>query len=489
MKHLYEALEEYSQSDYYPYHMPGHKRQMTDGFLPQAFQRDITEIDGFDNLHDARGMIKEAEIRAARLYHSEETHFLVNGSTCGILAAVCAVTGKNDVLIMSRNCHKAAYHAALINELTAVWLYPKIFAEFDLCGGITPGQVEEALTAHPEAKAVMITSPTYDGVVSDVKGIVETVHRYGHPLIVDEAHGAHFGFFDGFPETSVRQGADLVIHSVHKTLPSFTQTALLHINGDLVNRERVRRYLSIFQSTSPSYLLMAGIDQCMELLETEGETRFGIFSERLREFYKNAEKLKHLELLNERIIKTRDIFDFDRGKLIISAKRTDISGKEVYKRLLEKYHLQPEMAAGSYCLMIMTMMDTNEGFDRLWAALSKLDEECLDRRSEEEVFLFQRNRSLMKAHEAIDQPKKTVALADSIGKAAAEYIFLYPPGIPLIVPGEEISKTFVEQLRYYQRTGLTICGLKSEKEIEIVWERSTTSLGKVPREKIPYIER
>jgi len=489
MKQLYEKLEEYSRSDYYPYHMPGHKRQMTDGFLPAAFERDITEIDGFDNLHDARGIIREAEQRAACLYRSEETHFLINGSTCGILAAISAVTKKGDTLLMSRNCHKAAYNAVLLQELKPVYLYPEVLTAYDLCGGITPQQVEEQLNRSEAVKAVVITSPSYDGIVSDVEGIVAVVHKYGIPLIVDEAHGAHFGFSDGFPKSSVQCGADLVIHSVHKTLPALTQTALLHVNGGLIDRERLRSYLAVFQSSSPSYLLMAGTDQCMALLEKEGEGRFRLFEDRLRDFYEKARLLRHLEIVTEeRTVGTDGIFALDKGKLIISTKKTDISGKELYRLLLEKYHLQAEMAAGSYCLMIMTIMDTEEGFVRLLSALLEIDGGLhLKKRREEIPFQFFNNRVLMSVHEAAAYPKKAAPLTDSIGKAAAEFVFLYPPGIPLIVPGEEITEALVKQLLQYAKMGLHICGLqsKSKKEIKVIWEKSIISSERAPQERIP----
>ncbi|MFT3984684.1 MAG: aminotransferase class V-fold PLP-dependent enzyme [Lachnospiraceae bacterium] len=492
MKQLYEKLEEYSYSDYYPYHMPGHKRQMTGSFLSAAFERDITEIDGFDDLHDAHGAIREAEQRSARLYRSEETHFLINGSTCGILAAIAAVAKKGDALLMGRNCHKAVYHAVLLQELRPVYLYPKVLTAYDLCGGITPEQVEEQLRRKIAVRAVVVTSPSYDGIVSDVEGIAAVVHKYGIPLIVDEAHGAHFGFSDGFPKSSVACGADLVIHSVHKTLPAFTQTALLHVNGTLVDRERLKNYLAVFQSSSPSYLLMAGIDQCMAILENEGVERFRIFESRLQDFYVKACEWKHLELVSEeRIIGADGIFAFDKGKLIISTKRADISGRELYRRLLENYHLQAEMAAGSYCLMIMTIMDTEEGFTRLSSALFQIDRELhLKEQKEAPPIPFFRNQVFMEAYKAVNQPKKAVCLADSIGETAAKFVFLYPPGIPLIVPGEEITEIFINHLLRYADMGLHICGLQSEgeKKIEVIWEKSITSSEKAPQEKIPFIK-
>ena len=222
MQELDQKLTEYGKSDIYPFHMPGHKRRKFD--FPNPYEIDITEIDGFDNLHHAEEILKEAQQRAADLYGAQRSFYLINGSTCGILAAVSACTQKHDKILMARNCHKAVYHAVFLKELQAEYLYPKV-NDYGIQGQITPEQVEDAFLKHPDITAVLITSPTYEGVVSDVAGIAKIAHAHGVPLIVDEAHGAHFGFSEGFPKEAGKEGADLVIMSLHNTLPSFKQTA------------------------------------------------------------------------------------------------------------------------------------------------------------------------------------------------------------------------------------------------------------------------
>ena len=252
MNTIYDKLSEYSDSDFYGFHMPGHKRNadMLKSSIP--YQIDITEIEGFDDLHHAQGMLKEAQTRAALVYQAEETHFLVNGSTVGILSAVAGVTKKGDTVLVARNCHKSVYHAIYLNELDPVYLYPGFSTDACLNTEISAGDVKGALERYPHIRAVIIVSPTYDGVVSDVGSIAAAAHEKGVPLIVDEAHGAHFGFHPYFPENSNTKGADIVIHSLHKTLPSLTQTALLHMNGELVDRGKVREYLHMLQTSSPS---------------------------------------------------------------------------------------------------------------------------------------------------------------------------------------------------------------------------------------------
>lgn len=230
---LLKRLKEYGDSDFYPFHMPGHKRQYRDPFLsefPNPFSIDITEINGFDNLHHPEGILKDSMEWAAEIYGSDKTYYLVNGSSCGILSAISATVDSRGTILMSRNCHKSAFHGVFLNQLNAKYIYPQFISEMGLQGGILAEDVEGLLKKYPDIDAVLVVSPTYDGVVSDIKAIAQVVHRFGVPLIVDEAHGAHFSFGknNGFPVSALDLGADIVIQSLHKTLPSLTQTALLH---------------------------------------------------------------------------------------------------------------------------------------------------------------------------------------------------------------------------------------------------------------------
>ena len=277
---LLERLTEYAGSDAYPFHMPGHKRrEIPDGIpggFPDPYGIDITEIDGFDNLHHAEGILKDAMDEAAAIYGADRSWYLVNGSTCGILSAVFATTENGGRILTARNCHKAVYHAICLNRLEAEYLYPEEITEFGINGGIRAEDVRKALEKDAmrcagnsgdvrgkitKIQAVLITSPTYEGVVSDIRAIADAAHEYGIPLIVDEAHGAHLEYAvqcHSFPKSALEYGADIVIQSLHKTLPCFTQTAILHVKGKLVDQDRVSRYLSMFQTSSPSYLLWLG---------------------------------------------------------------------------------------------------------------------------------------------------------------------------------------------------------------------------------------
>lgn len=268
--------------------MPGHKRNAWGELPAQLYRLDITEIDGFDNLHQPEGILKELQEQAAACCGAEESYYLVNGSTGGILSAVSAALPASGHILMARNCHKSAYHAAYLRNLRTSYLYPKMLEDYDIFDMVSPEQIEEALDKEPDIQAVLLVSPTYEGRISNIRQISEIVHARGIPLIVDEAHGAHLGWSDAVHENSCRQGADLVIQSVHKTLPALTQTALLHVNGTIVDRERLRRFLHIYQSSSPSYLLMASIDNALQYMERDGKKALDIFCSRCGE----GERLK-----------------------------------------------------------------------------------------------------------------------------------------------------------------------------------------------------
>lgn len=487
MSTLYDKLKRYGNSDYYGFHMPGHKRNldMLEGMSP--YRLDITEIEGFDDLHHPQGILKESQERAARVYHAEETHFLINGSTVGILSAVLGITRRGDGILVARNCHKSVYHAIYMNELNPVYLYPGFDKKTQLNTEISVQDVKEALNEYPQIRAVVIVSPTYDGVVSDVAAIASAAHEKGVPVIVDEAHGAHFGFHSYFPDNSNVKGADIVIHSLHKTLPSLTQTALLHMNGELADRERVREYLHMLQSSSPSYVLMGGIDCCIRLLEKERTELFEPYVRYLKEMRERFSWLQSLRLLEAE--------EYDRSKVLISGGNTGLTGKDLYRLFLENYHLQMEMTAGTYVLAMTSVGDTKEGMERFERAVCEIDHRgeavcgetvCKGNDGHADMgrlprlpriytsFEIQRMSEMEKGSgsrernsETTGNCVKTVPWERSEGLVSLEYAYLYPPGSPMIVPGEQITQELIRELMNYRALGFRIEGLKTEGQIEV----------------------
>lgn len=452
MSKLYEQLKEYADSDYLPMHMPGHKRRMGD--IGNPFFIDITEIEGFDNLHHAEGILKEAQQRAARLYHSDETHYLVNGSTAGILSAVSGCVSFGGKILLARNSHKSAYHAVMLRGLHAEYIYPQFLNEMGINGPVLPVDVKKKLEEHPDIQAVMITSPTYDGIVSDVTAIAEIVHAHGIPLIVDEAHGAHFPFSEHFPKDSISCGADVVIHSLHKTLPSLTQTALIHLNGELIDRGKIRKYLTIYQSSSPSYVLMASLDNCVEWIGFNREV-FESFWEILHDCRKRLHCMKVLRLL--------EVSGMDESKILISVRGAGMSGQRLALILRERYHIEPEMACSSHVCAITSVGDTEESIGRLRDALIRIDRELQVQSLPTDQIVRSDTviptESICTLLDAEEQEKEECLLEESCGRVSGDFVTLYPPGIPILTPGEQISREIIERVQRYLEDGFEVHGV------------------------------
>ena len=476
---LDRRLEEYAQSNIYPFHMPGHKRKWRTAADPYAI--DITEIDGFDNLHHAEEVLKDAQERAAELYGSRQAYYLVNGSTCGLLAAIGAACRRRGSILVARNCHKAVYHGIYMQELTAHYVYPKINA-YGIACAVTPEQIEKELSQHPDVEAVLLTSPTYEGVVSDIARIAEFVHAHGIPLIVDEAHGAHFGLTEDevFPDSAVHCGADLVVQSLHKTLPSYTQTALLHVCSDRVPQKRVEQFLDIYETSSPSYILMAGMERCIRYMRESGAQELCRFRERLDRFGSRMAALRRLKLIGRADFSKKQAFGFDASKLLLYTGNAGITGKALYDMLLQDYGLQMEMAAGNYVLAMTSLMDTDDGFERLEAALLEIDAR-LSQKSPDSVTaasasenvsqfaqLYTPQEQVCTIAEALDSAQEAVELKNATGRIVSDYIYLYPPGIPLLAPGERITEKAVRDICLCLESGFTVHGLLPDEQAAVM---------------------
>ncbi|KIR02360.1 Arginine decarboxylase [Lachnospiraceae bacterium TWA4] len=364
-KGIYKKLIDYSASDYYPFHMPGHKRCGMEFVNP--YEIDITEIDGFDDLHhpDSEGLLFKAQEEARNIYHSKASFYLVNGSTSGILSAICASVDKGEKILIAKNCHRSAYHGVYLREIETTYLLPEWLDEWECFGSVNPKEVKKALDKDQSIKAVVIVSPTYEGIVSDILEISTICHKYGVCLIVDEAHGAHFNFSKEGPISALNLGADLVIQSLHKTLPSFTQTAILHVGSDLIDLAKVQFYLDIFQTSSPSYLLMAGIQECIRYMDKEGRNKLEIYYKNLKKLREQIVKLQNFELL---FYPSKEFYDC--SKIVLKCKG---NARELYNDLLNRYHLQPEMSTDNHIILMTTLNDTDEGFNRLIHALQELN--------------------------------------------------------------------------------------------------------------------
>ena len=470
MKSLKEKLIEYKKSGIYPMHMPGHKRN-TSLFkdLKNIEDIDVTEVEGLDNLHDPEGIIKESIDKTSKFLGTDKTYYLVNGSTIGILVAIQAVTNIGDSIIVARNSHKSAYNAVSMRNLKPAYLYPKKVGAFD--GGYDPKELNELLK-DTGAKAVIITSPTYEGVVSDIKSLAEVAHENAAVLIVDSAHGAHF-MLDGFPNPAYKEGADIVIESVHKTLPALTQIAVMHTMGDRVDDDKVRDSLNTYQSSSPSYVFLANIDETYDLVMEEGERKaeelLKILS-KIREDVNNTGKIyiPGLEIAGE-----NEVYDYDLGKLVLDLSKTNLTGTELQEILREKYKFETEMANKKYVIAMTSIADDLEKIKEFGEALVEIAKglEIADTPEENEEETI-KNEIKYSPYEANLKETETVALKDAQGKVAGDYLYKYPPGIPLIVPGEIVSENLIKEVEKSLESGLQIKGItdKITRGIKVIKE-------------------
>lgn len=446
---MYEKLRTYAQSGVYPFHMPGHKRQGGGSLLPYGI--DLTEIEGFDNLHHPEGCIRDIEKKAEKLFGAKHAYLLVNGATGGILAAVRAMTKPGDTVILARNCHRAVYNAAELCGLNAVYIYPERLQNYpSIYGSITDGQVDAALQAHPDAKLVVLTSPTYEGVGSDLALIAESCYRHGAKLLVDEAHGAHL-YFDKTTVTAMAAGADVSVVSLHKTLPSLTQTALLLTNNEALTGE-LQANLAVFETSSPSYVLMASIEQCLHAIETEQDL-MSAYHKRLELFYERTKNLAHLHMLYHQL--TDSVYDYDRGKLVILTAGTSLSGHALAEVLREQFKLETEMSAADYVIAMTSVCDTDKGFDRLADALAAIDR-GLTAAAKNDSFTEIKPEKAYRSCDCFLHPAAKTPLQACAGKVSHEDVFAYPPGIPLIVKGEIISADMLGEIKRLEKCGVQI---------------------------------
>lgn len=449
---LYEALSQYASQDVCPMHMPGHKRNTALLGRQLPYGIDITEIDGFDNLHEAHGILKDTADLASALYGSKKTFLLVGGSTAGILAAVRGTVKRGDKIIMARNCHKSVYNAAELNGLRTVYLVPESDRETGIQGSIAPEQAADALKSHPDARLVVITSPTYGGVISDIRSISALAHEKGIPVLVDEAHGAHLGFSEAFPGEALKNGADLVITSIHKTLPALTQCALAHIGGDLIDGGKIARELTVFQTSSPSYVLLASIDRCVSMLAENRTELFYAYECNLKLFDDAVKGLKKLKVLchgADTLRRHGSFFQYDPGKIVISTANTQLTGVRVADIFRSRFRIELELAGPDYAVAMTSICDTPENFRRLAEAINALDrmaEETGDRINA--GVCCPPPLQKVPVCEALESEGQLLRLEASAGAMALEYVWAYPPGIPILVPGELISPDLIRHMKY-----------------------------------------
>jgi arginine/lysine/ornithine decarboxylase len=467
---ILKALEAYSKEGLEYFHMPGHKggnvyhKAGIESFDRNLLSMDVTEVPGVDNLHCPEGAIKEAQDLAAEAFGAEHTFFLVNGTTGGIYSMILASTNPGDKIIIPRNCHKSVTGAVILGRLQPIYISPELDSKLNIPSGISVEAVQAAINKHPDAKAVVITNPTFYGVCSDLEMIAEIAHAYNMVLLVDEAHGAHFGFHEKLPKTALQCGADIVAQSTHKTLASMTQSSMLHVRSNRVDIEKLKLFLQLTQTTSPSHIMLASLDTARYIMQYKGK-------ELLEDVLAWCDKLRAdlagvegLYCLSQQDIGREGIHDIDSTRITVCFKQLGISGTYADQMLRQRFKLQVELSDLNNIVAICTVGDTMEGIKRLSEGIEAIAREHREHRQQNTFSSITSPTTIpsmkLLPWEAIYRQKEEVAIENCLGRVCGEMIVPYPPGIPLIMPGEIISSDIIEYALLCRDSGIKINGTK-----------------------------
>lgn len=455
--HILEKLEKLRDDDLVSFHVPGHKMGRIfkelgyKSTLENIYTLDTTEIEGTDNLHNAKEIIKYSQDRAAKVFNSDKVIYLVNGTTCGIEAAIMAVCPPKSKLIMNRDCHQSVINACILGDIEPIYIQSKICKKTNIIMGTDVEDGKSVIDNNLDAKAIVLTYPTYYGRTYDLKEICNYAHSKGIVVIVDEAHGAHLQLSNQLPESAINLGADIVIQSTHKTLPAFTQSSMMHIKGNSIDQNKIANMLRFLESSSPSYMLLTSLELAMDIYD-----KYGL--KLMEDLLDNIENFKAKFKDNENIIIDNNC---DKTKIFISLKNLGMTGYELDSILRNEYKIQVELSNYYGVLLICTIGNNEEDFIRLEKSLKDLllkinrKELLLDTNYPETI-----PEKVLNPREAFYSNKRSIKLEDSIGKISGEYIIPYPPGISLISPGEIITQEIITYIQQGLKNGMIVSGIK-----------------------------
>ncbi len=447
---------------------PGHKRGQA---IPasmewliggQAYSADLPDLPGF-NLFEPEGFLASAQIHAAQLFGADRTWFLVNGSTAGVMAAILATCGPEDKIILPRNVHRSAISGLILSGAHPIFINPEYDPDWDLVHCITPNSVAHALGQHPDAKAVFMVSPTYHGVCGDVAAIAHLAHQHNIPLIVDEAHGAHFGFHPNLPAAALTLGADLAVQSTHKTLSALTQASMLHQRGSIVNAQRVNTALQMLQSSSPSNLLLASLEGTCQQMATDGPSLMDRTLAIAHTARAQIAGIAGLSILQKPDAPTAGFLDLDVTRLTVDVSALGLDGFSADEICTAQFGVVAELPTLRHLTFIVSVGNCAEDLDRLVYALQHLQQHSKPANSNRHLPAnwtptSLEQRSALSPREAFFAPRISVPLAEAAGSISTETLCPYPPGIPVVLPGEVITPEAIAFLQQTQSAGGLIVG-------------------------------
>ncbi|MDP5338967.1 MAG: aminotransferase class I/II-fold pyridoxal phosphate-dependent enzyme [Nodularia sp. (in: cyanobacteria)] len=476
---LLDALKACTTYAHAPFYTPGHKRgvgiaqPLADLLGTKVFRADLTELADLDNLFAPQGVIQAAQQLAAEAFGAAQTWFLVNGSTCGIEAAILATCGTGDKIIMPRNVHSSAIAGLILSGAIPIFLHPEYDPVLDIAHSITPQAVQTALEKHPDVKAVLVVYPTYYGVCGDLPAIAQITHQYHIPLLVDEAHGAHFAFHPDLPPSALAAGADLTVQSTHKVLGAMTQASMLHIQGNRIDIDRVNKALQLVQSTSPSYILLASLDAARQQMALSGKA---LMSRTLE--LANIARIRISEIPGLSILQMPNL---DQTRLTVTVSGLGLTGFAAEEILDEKLGVTPEFASLQHLTFIISLGNTLSDIEQLVQGFRRVGSGELLRlrsvtggvgsgESRRKEGVIWDNLRCISPREAFFAVSEILPLSETSDRICTEIVCPYPPGIPILMPGELITPAALEYLQQIQSMGgfISGCADTSLKTLKVV---------------------
>ncbi|TCS74814.1 aminotransferase class I/II-fold pyridoxal phosphate-dependent enzyme [Effusibacillus lacus] len=463
---LFTALLEHAKRDPIQFHIPGHKkgsgmaREFRDFVGPNALSIDLINITPLDDLHSPRGIIKEAQELAAKAFGADYTFFTVQGTTGAIITMIMSVVGPGDKILVPRNVHKSVSAAIILSGAEPVFMHPELDPKLGIAHGVSYDTVRQTLDEHPDAKGLLLINPTYFGISCDLKRIVDLAHERGIPVVVDEAHGVHIHFHEKLPLSAMQAGADMAATSVHKLGGSMTQSSVLNVKEGLVNVDHVQAILSMLTTTSTSYLLLASLDVARKNLAIHGRELIDEAIKMAEYAREEINKIEGLYCFGREILHNSSVYDMDPLKLTVSVKDLGISGYDVERILREEFNIEVELSDLYNILCIVTVGDTQENVDALIIALRRIAERHVYQTGKPiiQVHLPEMPKLAMSPRQAFYSQTEMVKFDEAVGRTFAEMVMVYPPGIPILLPGEIITKENIEYIREHMEAGLPVQG-------------------------------
>lgn len=456
----FTKIKEYGISGVTPFDVPGHKlgripNELLDFTGLNTFLLDGNAPIGLDHLAQPTGVIKEAEALMAEAFHAKKAYFLTNGTSVGILAMIMATCRAKEKIILPRNVHKSAINGLILSGATPIFVKPDIDADLGIANGMSYHSVKRAIDKHPDAKAVFVINPTYFGWTSELKKIVEIAHEHDMLVLVDEAHGAQFYFSDKLPITAMDAGADISATSVHKTAGSFTQSSILITQGDRVDQARLRVTLNMLSSTSPSSLLLASLDVARKTMYFDAEAKIAKVVDMADKARKRMETIPGITVIDRDYVRGRSGFDFDPMRIVIKVSELGLTGFEVFKEVRRKFNIQFELAETHLVLAVLSIGTTKDDFDALFYAMKDLSKRYYKIRKKvpQIKFNYVFPETYSRPRDAFHAPKLQIPLMEAANQISAEILMIYPPGIPLVIPGEVITEAVLEDIDFYIKHG------------------------------------